>query len=103
MHIDDLGAARIMTAVRQSSDAVAYANSLLSPLRHVNGGLLLDTLRVYLDNRSSLGLTADALNLHRNTVSGRLARIRQLLDVDLDDPEERLALSLACRIAEAEA
>jgi sugar diacid utilization regulator len=101
-HIDDLGAARIMTAVRQSPDAITHANSLLSPLRHVNDGLLLDTLRVYLDNRSSLGLTAEALNLHRNTVSGRLTRIRQLLGVDLDDPEERLALSLACRIAEAE-
>lgn len=102
VHIDELGAARIVTAVRQSSAAIAHANSLLSPLRQANGGVLLDTLRVYLDNRSSLGLTAEVLNLHRNTVSGRLARIRQLLGVDLDDPEERLALSLACRIAESE-
>lgn len=75
---------------------------MLAPLRRVQSGQLLETLRSYLDNRSSIGLTADAMNLHRNTVTTRLRRIRDLLGVDLDDPDERLALSMACRIVETD-
>jgi DNA-binding PucR family transcriptional regulator len=35
--------------------------------------------------------------VHRNTGAARVARIQQLLGVDLATPDERLALHLACR------
>jgi DNA-binding PucR family transcriptional regulator len=35
--------------------------------------------------------------LHRNAVTNRLRSITELLDVDLEDPDQRLALQLACR------
>jgi DNA-binding PucR family transcriptional regulator len=41
--------------------------------------------------------TAQKLHLHRNAVTNRLRSITELLDVDLDDPDQRLALQLACR------
>lgn len=37
------------------------------------------------------------LGVHRNTVAARVARAQELLVVDLSDPDERLALHLACR------
>ena len=40
---------------------------------------------------------ANALGLHRNTVSTRVARAQELLGLDLGDPETRLAVHLACR------
>jgi DNA-binding PucR family transcriptional regulator len=41
--------------------------------------------------------TAERLHLHRNAVTNRLRSITELLDVDLEDPDQRLALQLACR------
>ena len=41
--------------------------------------------------------TAERLHLHRNAVTNRLRTITELLDVDLEDPDQRLALQLACR------
>jgi sugar diacid utilization regulator len=101
-HVEDLGVSRILLSWQGSEDLRAYANSVLAPLRRVQSGQLLETLRSYLDNRSSIGLTADAMSLHRNTITTRLRRIRDVLGVDLDDPDERLALSMACRIVEAD-
>ena len=34
--------------------------------------------------------------LHRNTIAYRINRIVELLDVDLDDPNQFLAVYLAC-------
>jgi sugar diacid utilization regulator len=55
------------------------------------------TLKTYLDEQCSIVRTARALHLHRNAVSYRLQRIFELLDVDPSDPDQRLALQLACR------
>jgi purine catabolism regulator len=36
-------------------------------------------------------------------VLNRVERLRSLLTVDLDDPDERLAVQLACRVAKLKA
>lgn len=59
------------------------------------GGILIETLRVYLEQGGSQRQTADALGIHRNTLGYRLRQIRQLLTVDLDAPNTRLTLHLA--------
>ena len=55
------------------------------------------TLHAYLDERGSLVRCAERLHLHRNAVGYRMRAIREQLGVDLDDPDQRLALQLACR------
>ena len=55
------------------------------------------TLAVYLDEQGSIIKTAQKLHLHRNAVANRLRNITELLDIDLDDPDQRLVLQLACR------
>jgi DNA-binding PucR family transcriptional regulator len=69
---------------------------MLEPLRDQPGDLLR-TLTAYLDAESSLTETAAVLGVHRNTVAARVARAQELLGVELTDPDERLALHLACR------
>ncbi|NUR90911.1 MAG: helix-turn-helix domain-containing protein, partial [Nonomuraea sp.] len=59
---------------------------------------LVETLTVYLEAESSLIEAAAVLGVHRNTIARRVARIEQLLGVDLADPDTRLALHLACRV-----
>ena len=68
--LDALGAARAETAIR--------------------------TLQAYLDERGSLVAAGRRLHLHPNAVAYRLRGIRRLLEVDVDDPEGRLVLQLAC-------
>jgi hypothetical protein len=55
------------------------------------------TLQAYLDEQGSLVRCAERLHLHRNAVAYRMRAIREQLAVDLDDPDQRLALQLACR------
>lgn len=55
------------------------------------------TLHAYLDEQGSLVRCAERLHLHRNAVGYRLRQIRERIGLDLDDPDQRLALQLACR------
>ncbi|WP_045739835.1 MULTISPECIES: PucR family transcriptional regulator [Actinoplanes] len=56
------------------------------------------TLRAYLAHRNSLAHAGRELNLHPNAVGYRLKRVREVLQLDLDDPDTRFALELACRV-----
>lgn len=53
------------------------------------------TLRAWLLNERSIPKTAEALIVHRTTLTYRLERLRELIPIDLDDPELRLYLLLS--------
>lgn len=59
---------------------------------------LVETLRVYLSHDRHLPATASALHVHYNTVRNRIARIEELLDVDVRDVEHRYRLETALRM-----
>jgi hypothetical protein len=83
-----------------SATARASAAGLLAPLDGLDGrkaATAIETLRVYLDSWGSLSRAGAVLHLHPNAVAHRMKRIRALLPVDLDDPDRRLALQIACR------
>jgi PucR family transcriptional regulator, purine catabolism regulatory protein len=61
-------------------------------------GQLADTLGTFLDQGGSQRLAAEALGIHRNTLSYRLRQINASLPVDLDDPHTRLTLHVAIAI-----
>jgi sugar diacid utilization regulator len=65
-----------------------------------SGGDLLATLRAWLAAGCSTAAAADALVVHRNTVTYRLARIEQLTGRTLRDSSVRLELQLALTIRE---
>lgn len=96
LHVDRLGLAQLLLAWTHTDTFQPAASALLEPLRG-QAGSLVETLRAFLDCESSITDTAALLGVHRNTVTGRIARIRGLLGVDLGDAEERLALHLAVR------
>lgn len=58
----------------------------------------LDTLRVYLQTNRSVRATAGYLHVHRNTVNYRIARIRELFGVDLEDFSLITQVLLSCQI-----
>jgi DNA-binding PucR family transcriptional regulator len=58
---------------------------------------LVDTLRAYLDCFGDVALAAQRLQVHHNTLRYRIERLREIPGLDLDDPEQRLALQLQLR------
>lgn len=96
VHVDRLGLGRLLLAWTRTDTFLPAARSMLEPLDGQPGDLL-GTLTAYLDAESSLTAAAAVLGVHRNTVATRIGRARELLGVELVDPEERLALHLACR------
>jgi hypothetical protein len=83
-----------------SPTARSAATGLLAPLEQLGGPkatAAVETLRVYLDCWGSLVRSGEILHLHPNAVAHRMKRIRAMLPADLDDPDQRLALQIACR------
>lgn len=93
--IDSLGLEQLLLSWTSSDTFAPAAQSLLGPLSETER----HTLAAYLDEESSVLATAHRLGLHRNTISARIQRIQAALGADLRDPETRLALQLACRVA----
>ena len=76
------------------------ARTVLGPLDALPAGRRarpLETLRAWLDHRGHGPRMAEALHLHPQTVRYRLARPRETLEVDPEDPDARFALELALR------
>ncbi|WP_105035393.1 PucR family transcriptional regulator [Cryobacterium aureum] len=59
---------------------------------------LVYTLAAYLEVNGNISLAARNLYLNRHSLIYRLQRIQELTGLDLDSPEDRLALALALRI-----
>ena len=98
-HIDELGIQRIMLGWYGSADFGRVVAAFLEPLTSEDpGGELLRTLQTYLDCQSSATSAAAALGVHRNTVMKRVDRIAGTLNVNLHDPDQRLALQLVVRM-----
>ena len=84
-----------------SPTARESAAGLLAPLEKLGerrAATAIETLRVYLDCWGSLARSGRMLHLHPNAVAHRMKRIRAVLPADLDDPQQRLALQIACRV-----
>ncbi len=97
---DAAGVKRMLMEWYASDTARASVRAQLAPLERLGkqrGEIAIRTLATYLDQQGSIVRTAQVLHLHRNAVTYRLRRITDLLGVDLDDPDQRLVLQLACR------
>jgi sugar diacid utilization regulator len=97
---DAVGIKRMLMEWYASDTARTSVRDQLAPLEQLGparGETAIRTLAAYLDQQGSIVRTAEALHLHRNAVTYRLRRITDLLGVDLDDPDQRLVLQLACR------
>jgi len=58
------------------------------------------TLRTYLNNNMNISQTAKELYVHRSTLLERLKKIDSILGCNMDNPDERLMLSVLLRILE---
>jgi sugar diacid utilization regulator len=98
--IDALGLNPMLVEWYASDTTRASVDDLLAPLAELGPQAAEDSIRTlqsYLDHQSSPAKAAKDLNVHPQTITYRLRKITTLLHVDVNDPEQRLALQLACR------
>ena len=97
---DVTGVQRMLLEWYASDSARSSVRELLAPLERLGSPraeTAIRTLAVYLDEQGSAVRAAQKLHLHRNAVTYRLRQISHLLEADLADCDQRLALQLACR------
>lgn len=62
----------------------------------------MKTLRAYLDENLNATRAAEELFIHRSTFLYRLEKIKEILQSDLDDPDEIFYLNFSFRLLEQE-
>ena len=70
--------------------------SVLAPERRLD---LAELLLAWLESGTSVNKLARSMNLHTQTMHGRIRKLRELLGTALDDPDRRVELILALRAA----
>ena len=96
----DLGVYRLLIVLRESPELWEFYRGTLASISEYDRDQraeLVKTLEAFFANLGNLARTADALHVHRNTLLYRLGRIREISGLDLDDPEDRLALWVALK------
>ena len=97
--VPELGLTGLLAAVTDER-LVDYSRRHLGPLiahDSARKGNLVQTLRAYLETGEQQQ-AAQRLRIHPNTLRYRLDRIREIVAVDLEDPETRLNLAVALRV-----
>lgn len=78
--------------------AKQYALNFLAPLLEDKKNDLLKTLEVYLQENGNVSKSAEILFIHRRTMTYRLKKIEQLLNIDLNNSENRFILIFCLKI-----
>ncbi len=99
-HFDDLGVVRLLSSLRfeQLED---YYKDYLRELYIYDGQNqtnLMETLQIFIHENGNLNTTAEKLFIHSNTLRNHLKKIENVLDVDLQQFEDIVNLSIAFKI-----
>lgn len=85
---------RVVETLEGQSDTIPGALSRLSGLQPGDRQEAIATLNAYFDFAGNASEAARHLHIHPNTFRYRLAKVTELIDVDLADRDERLLLEL---------
>ncbi len=98
---DDLGAYALLYGGASGDELVAFARSVLAPLRaydEKHQTELERTLALYFATGQNVKTTASELNVHRHTVFYRLRQINDISGRSLESAHDQLTLRLAIAI-----
>ncbi len=99
LYFSDLSVYRLLMQIEHNPELIAFQEETIGPiLAHEGSDELIRTLEAYFQNNGNLSQTAEALYIHRNTLLYRMERIGEILHLDLDKPNARLAVQLALHI-----
>jgi purine catabolism regulator len=95
----DLSVYRLLMLLEHNPELAIFKQDILGLLlRQESKSDLINTLESYFQNNGNLSRTAEALFIHRNTLTYRLEKISEITHWDLSNPDTALAVQLALRI-----
>jgi PucR family transcriptional regulator, purine catabolism regulatory protein len=95
----DMSVYRLLLQFEDHPDLKAFIQETLGPvLSHENADEFIVTLEEFFAHNGNLSQTAEALFIHRNTLTYRMNRLAEVFRLDLDNPDTRLAVQLALSI-----
>ncbi|SDH16975.1 DNA-binding transcriptional regulator, PucR family [Alteribacillus persepolensis] len=100
---EKLGSYTLLHHIKDIEAASLFIKKQLSPLLSYSDGKSMDlfeTLRIYLQHNGSIKKTSEALYIHRSSLLYRLEKIQQLLQIDINDSQNRFDLMLAYKLYE---
>jgi DNA-binding PucR family transcriptional regulator len=101
LSLDDFGFYALLHNQNNPAELLQFADRTLGVLVAYDARRntsLLQTLDAYLDENGAFRRTAARLDVHLNTLRGRLERIREVCQVDLSKAKVRLGLQVALEI-----
>jgi len=98
---EDMGIARLFGTPEIRTDLLSHADEVLQPIMDYDAehdGKLLDTVQAYFEHGGNLRKISEVQFTHYNTVVYRINRIRDILKIDLKDPETAFSIQFALKI-----
>lgn len=95
---DQLGIYEILIDLTSRDLVTDYIQSILEPLFLDQNKELLDTLEIYLNENGNVTKASEKLFIHRRTLTYRLQKVQDLLQMNIDDSEIRFILNFCIRI-----
>ena len=97
-HFDELGYIHTLYHAGPASLVQNLQAPILRQLLEERQADLFNTLETYLDAGGNSVQTAETLHIHRSTLNYRLARIKEICDVDLSSASTRLNMQIALKL-----
>lgn len=101
LFFEDTGFYSLLFSIEDNHQFTKFINQQLGSLieyDQINNSNLCNTLEVYLQNSKNIGLTSDALFIHRNTLRYRLDKISALLNEDFENLDNVMNYIIAFKI-----
>lgn len=103
LHHDDLGIYRILSYNELKPELEQFFKDVLEPLVRYDadkGQDLVETLKKYYEFRGNTKRVSDAMFTHYNTIVYRMNRIKEITNLDFEDPDDYLNMQIAIKIFE---
>ncbi|MDF2547298.1 MAG: transcriptional regulator, PucR family [Anaerosolibacter sp.] len=103
-HFDDLGIYRVLCLDEMEEELIQFYQEILEPLIRYDRereSELIKTLQTYFKCGGNLKRISEEMYTHYNTIIYRIQRIKEITQMDLEDPNDRLNLQVALKIFEA--
>jgi purine catabolism regulator len=100
VHFDDLGIYRLLYQQIEHEELIRFYKQFIDPLEtydNKRGTELVKTLETYFECNGNFKKISKKLFVHYNTVLYRLNKIQKIVDINLDNPHDRLNMEMALR------